>query len=162
MTISNRSRPVPRRNAVTRLVSAASAAHYARSSPTDVAPEEITSIAGERQPLTEGVDVTTDISGRPVRIQWRGRSYTVLKDPLRWFARRRWWLEAHRAERGRPGLVAEEIWRVQLEDEQNTRPLLGSSQYGMPCTVDLGKSRSSGQWRILRFHELPAPPEAVE
>lgn len=159
MTVTHQPHPAPRRSGVTRLVPAAAAARYAeKHSNTSSAPSGPT----DHSPLTQAVDVTTDPEGRPVAVRWDRHSYAVVAEPVRWFARRRWWLEESRAERGREGLVAQEVWRVQLEDDRPGFLRLNSPQTQTHCTVDLSKAMPSGRWRLLRIHETPAEPELVE
>ncbi|WP_243728979.1 hypothetical protein [Nesterenkonia sphaerica] len=131
---------------VTRLVSAETAAAYAQRRSS----EEVTEPSAER--ITEHVDVVLSERGLPVHLWWRERGYDVIAEPLRWFARRRWWAEDARAERGRAGLVSQEVWRIQIQD---------------PCTaerstVDLGRSVPAERWRLLRIHASPQETEAVE
>lgn len=102
--------------------------------------------------LTEAVEVVTDDQDRPVHLWWQNRGYDVVAEPSRWFTRRRWWLEESRAERGRAGLVSQEIWRIQIQDPQNASRR----------TVDLGRSLPTDRWRMLRVHDDPAESEEVE
>ncbi|TLP98003.1 hypothetical protein FEF26_06720 [Nesterenkonia salmonea] len=102
--------------------------------------------------MTEHVEVVVSDQGLPLHLWWRERGYDVVAEPLRWFARRRWWTEEIRAERGRAGLVSQEVWRIQVQD-----PLTAER-----ITVDVGRSLPADRWRLLRIHENPQEPEAVE
>lgn len=111
--------------------------------------------------LTHSLSVETDTVGTPVRVQWHSRWHEVTGEPTRWYQRRRWWLEELRAERGRAGLVASEIWRVQLsvEPAPRTRKLGDDETHQGPeltpglHTVDLSRDPGSGRWRLLYVHE---------
>lgn len=131
---------------VTRLVPAETAVNYARR-PNFGSPP---SAADSR--ITEHVDVVVSDQGLPLHLWWRDRSYDVVAEPLRWFARRRWWTEEARAERGRPGLVSQEVWRIQVQE-----PLTAEK-----TTVDLGRILPADRWRVLRIHETFQDPEPVE
>jgi hypothetical protein len=131
---------------VTRLVSVETAAAYARRRTSE---DTIGSPQGQ---LTEHVEVVVSERGLPLHLWWRERGYDVIAEPLRWFARRRWWAEDSRAERGRAGLVSQEVWRIQIQD-----PLTAER-----TTVDLGRTLPAERWRLLRIHESPQEPEAVE
>lgn len=102
--------------------------------------------------LTEAVEVVTDDQGYPVHLWWQNRGYDVVAEPVRWFDRRRWWVEEARAERGRAGLVSQEIWRIQIQDPRTASR----------STVDVGRSLPADRWRLLRIHEAPTEPEEVE
>lgn len=159
MTTIHQPRPVPQNRGVTRLVPAAAAARYAEKSSNT---SSIARRSAGHPPLSQAVNVTVDSEGRPATVQWDHYSYVVVAQPVRWFARRRWWLEESRAERGREGLVAQEVWRVQLEDNRPGVLRAHSSETETFCTVDLGRSMPSGRWRLLRIHESPAEPERME
>ncbi|WP_243730459.1 hypothetical protein [Nesterenkonia salmonea] len=132
---------------VTRLVSAEAATDYARRNVS-----QATAGASADSRITEHVEVVVSDQGLPLHLWWRERGYDVVAEPLRWFARRRWWTEEIRAERGRAGLVSQEVWRIQVQD-----PLTAER-----ITVDVGRSLPADRWRLLRIHENPQEPEAVE
>ena len=85
-------------------------------------------------------------AGVPERVEWKGRTYVVAAEPVRWFERRRWWTEERRAERGRgAGLVDHEVWRVQVRLARASRsPLL---------TLDISHHLDSGRWRLIQIHD---------
>ncbi|GAA1186146.1 DUF6504 family protein [Nesterenkonia xinjiangensis] len=99
--------------------------------------------------LTEELTVECDETGIPHRLCWRDRWHAVVEEPVRWFERRRWWLEDARVERGRgAGVVDHEIWRLQIRLEAASR--------AVPRTVDLSRHAGSGRWRLLRVHDAAA------
>lgn len=109
--------------------------------------------------FSESVDVSCTPSGQPSRLRWNGQDYEVNGEPLRWYERRQWWVEEHRAPLGSgPGLVDHEIWRVQV-----TRTGASSDPSGQDClTLDLVRHLGSGRWRLLRIHDAlrSTPPES--
>ena len=97
--------------------------------------------------LSLPLEVECDEQDRPARVLLDRRWHRLTEEPLRWFERRRWWLEEPRAERGRAGLVDHEIWRVHLVPD----PHEGESVR----TFDLSRHTGSGRWRLLRDHSRP-------
>ena len=76
--------------------------------------------------MNENVSVSINRTGEPVGFLWRNSSYRVQTKPIRWYARRDWWLEAARVQRGvGPGVLEVEIWRMVAskaeEPEQKTQ-----------------------------------------
>lgn len=96
--------------------------------------------------FTRSVTVGCTTAGVPLRLEWDGRSYVLAAEPVRWYERRRWWVEERRAERGRgAGLVDHEVWRIQVRPElARDAPLL---------TLDISHHRGSGRWRLVRVHD---------
>ncbi|MDD7836884.1 MULTISPECIES: DUF6504 family protein [Paenarthrobacter] len=106
--------------------------------------------------FSESVAVNCSETGQPQEVQWKGTLYTVTNEPVRWFERRQWWVEEHRAPIGAgAGLVDHEIWRVQLQ------PLETGQKDNHTITLDLVRHLGSGRWRLLRIHDA-APARAVE
>jgi hypothetical protein len=96
--------------------------------------------------FTQSVGVERDTHGVPRYLDWNGRRYVVAAEPVRWYERRKWWVEERRAERGRgPGLVDHEIWRLQVR--------LASARTAPLVTLDLAHHRDSGRWRLIRAHD---------
>jgi hypothetical protein len=96
--------------------------------------------------FTQSVGVQCTTSGMPLRLDWDGRTYVVAAEPVRWYERRRWWAEEHRAERGRgPGLVDPEVWRGQVRLER--------ARNAPPVTLDIAHHLDSGRWRLVRVHD---------
>lgn len=63
--------------------------------------------------MDENVSVSINRTGEPVGFLWRNSTYRVRTKPIRWFARRDWWLEAARVQRGVGASVLEvEVWRM--------------------------------------------------
>jgi Family of unknown function (DUF6504) len=104
--------------------------------------------------FSESVDVVCTPAGVPSQLDWAGRHYTVCAEPVRWYERRQWWAEEHRAPLGSgPGLVDSEIWRVQVR------------RSGLPdpetLTLDLTRHVGSGRWRLLRIHDALLPQKSA-
>jgi hypothetical protein len=63
--------------------------------------------------MDENVSVSINRTGEPVGFLWRNSTYRVRTRPIRWFARRDWWLEAARVQRGvGAGVLEVEVWRM--------------------------------------------------
>ncbi|MEN9749517.1 MAG: hypothetical protein RL149_595 [Actinomycetota bacterium] len=63
--------------------------------------------------VDELVAVATNPKGEPIGFNWRDGAYQVLNKPVRWFARREWWVEASRVQRGiGSGVLEVEMWRL--------------------------------------------------
>jgi len=70
--------------------------------------------------VDESVSVTVDRSGDPIGFAWRGVNYLICSKPVRWFARREWWVEAARVQRGiGAGVLEIEMWRVLASDPKD-------------------------------------------
>lgn len=100
--------------------------------------------AEELGTVTKSVAVQLTTAGMPMRVQIKGRVYTVAAEPLHWYERRKWWTEEHRAERGRgAGLVDHEVWQLQVQLSQRA-PLR---------TIELRRHEHSGRWELIRIHD---------
>lgn len=107
--------------------------------------------------FSESVDVACGSDGKPISVQWAGRSYSVCAEPTRWYERRNWWAEESRAPLGSgPGLVDHEIWRVQVLPSTAGVP----GDHEETLTLDLTRHLSSGRWRLLRIHDALRPRTA--
>jgi hypothetical protein len=63
--------------------------------------------------VDENITVAVDKEGDPIGFLWRNGSYLVADKPIRWFARREWWVEAARVQRGiGAGVLEVEMWRL--------------------------------------------------
>ena len=63
--------------------------------------------------VDERVLVSTNRNGEPIAFLWRNSNYRVNTKPVRWFARRDWWIEASRVQRGiGSGVLEVEMWRM--------------------------------------------------
>jgi hypothetical protein len=63
--------------------------------------------------MDENVSVSINRTGEPVGFLWRNSTYRVQTKPIRWFARRDWWLEAATVRRGvGAGVLEVEMWRM--------------------------------------------------
>ncbi|MEY2675391.1 MAG: hypothetical protein RL645_567 [Actinomycetota bacterium] len=96
--------------------------------------------------VDEAVYVATDKVGDPIGFNWRGIAYLVKTKPVRWFARREWWVEAARVQRGiGAGVVEVEMWRLQASPSIANPPGNGSGGQ-----FELIKSADSNVWRLVR------------
>lgn len=69
--------------------------------------------------IDELVNVAVNPAGEPIGFSWRNGAYLVLGKPIRWFARRQWWVESARAQRGiGAGVLEVEMWRLVAEANQ--------------------------------------------
>jgi hypothetical protein len=67
--------------------------------------------------VDEQVAVVVNGTGEPIGFKWRNSSFLVANKPMRWFARRSWWKEAARVQRGIGTDVIEvEMWRLMASD----------------------------------------------
>ena len=75
----------------------------------------------------------------------RGIAYLVKSRPVRWFARREWWVEASRVHRGiGAGVVEVEMWRLQAK---NVDPQAASESSG--GQFELIHSADDNVWRLV-------------
>lgn len=101
--------------------------------------------------FTQSVGVERYPNGMPRFVDWQGRRYVVAAEPVRWYERRRWWVEERRAERGRgDGLIDHEMWRLQVR--------LAAARRAPLVTLDIAHHRDSGRWRLIRVHDGVAAP----
>ena len=67
--------------------------------------------------VDEMVAVSVNPKGEPIGFSWRNGAYLVLNKPVRWFARKEWWVESARAQRGiGAGVLETEMWRFSASD----------------------------------------------
>ena len=67
--------------------------------------------------VDEQIAVAVNGTGEPIGFKWRNASFLVANKPMRWFARREWWSEAARVQRGIGRDVLEvEMWRLMASD----------------------------------------------
>jgi hypothetical protein len=90
--------------------------------------------------VDEQVSVSVNSSGEPIGFQWRNNSYLVLSKPIRWFARKQWWIEAARAQRGiGSGVLEVEMWRLSASKPQET-----------PAQFELIHQAEKNNWQLVR------------
>ncbi|MEN9606467.1 MAG: hypothetical protein RL605_295 [Actinomycetota bacterium] len=95
--------------------------------------------------VDEAVFVATNQGGEPIGFNWRGIAYLVKSRPVRWFARREWWVEASRVHRGiGAGVVEVEMWRLQAK---NVDPQAASESSG--GQFELIHSADDNVWRLV-------------
>ena len=69
--------------------------------------------------VDENVTVAVNVEGQPIGFAWRNANYLVAEKPERWFARREWWVEAARVQRGiGAGVLEVEMWRLMAADHE--------------------------------------------
>ena len=67
--------------------------------------------------INEPVAMVVNGEGEPIGFKWRDGNFLVANKPTRWFARRQWWKEAARVQRGIGVDVIEvEMWRLLASD----------------------------------------------
>ena len=103
------------------------------------------------QRLDENVLVSTNQSGEPVGFLWRDSNYKVRARPVRWFARRDWWLEASRVQRGiGPGVLEVEVWRM-LASKGDEPEAKNKTQFEIAHTQDDANGKNI--WRLVRVYD---------
>lgn len=91
--------------------------------------------------INEVVDVRVNQNGIPVGLIWRGQSYLVANHPIRWFARRDWWRESPRANRGiGAGILEIEMWRFKV------------NQADRSATFELMRNPVGNHWTLIRVY----------
>lgn len=90
--------------------------------------------------VDESVQVKTNRLGEPIGFSWRNGSYRVLTKPERWFARKDWWVEAARVQRGiGAGVLEVEMWRLSAAKESSS-----------PAQFELIHTEIDNQWKLVR------------
>lgn len=85
-------------------------------------------------------EVRCDPAGVPRELTYRGRRYTVVSPPLRWYERRNWWDLDQRAPRDSPrNVVDRQCWSVQAAQRAAV----------VPRTFELLHQESTGCWWVL-------------
>jgi Family of unknown function (DUF6504) len=98
--------------------------------------------------LDENVSVSTNQNGEPVGFLWRDSIYKVSAKPIRWFARRDWWLEASRVQKGiGPGVLEVEIWRMTAAEVATAN----KTQFEIAHTQD--NDGGKNLWRLVRVYD---------
>ena len=91
--------------------------------------------------IDENIAVSVDRNGQPISFLWRGERFAVSDRPVRWYARKEWWLEANRVQRGIGVSVLEvEMWR-----------LVAQSRAKHWVQYDL--RHEENRWRLVRIYE---------
>lgn len=102
--------------------------------------------------VDEAVFVVTNQGGEPIGFNWRGLAYVVKSRPVRWFARREWWVEASRVHRGiGAGVVEVEMWRLQARNvEQPPVEPGATSSSATGGQFELIHSADDNVWRLVQ------------
>jgi hypothetical protein len=94
--------------------------------------------------VDENITVAVDKVGEPIGFAWRNGSYLVSDKPVRWFARREWWVEAARVQRGiGAGVLEVEMWRFMAIETNAKR----KNQY------ELLHFTCDNTWRLVRIFD---------
>lgn len=92
--------------------------------------------------VDEAVEVSIGVTGEPIGFTWQGVHYSVNAKPLRWFARREWWVEAARVQRGiGAGVIEIEMWRVCA--------CVGNGPTGI---FELIYAAETACWKLVRYY----------
>ncbi len=68
---------------------------------------------GKMTRVDEAVTVSVNQNGEPIGFRWRDQCFLVMNRPVRWFARKEWWVESARVQRGiGAGVLETEMWRL--------------------------------------------------
>lgn len=103
--------------------------------------------------VDEKVQVAVNQAGEPIGFSWRGASYLINSKPVRWFARREWWSEAIRVQRGiGVGVLEVEMWRVSAS--KNGPAVSSASEFELLHSLDGAENFGVGgisdsAWRIV-------------
>lgn len=89
----------------------------------------------------EAVSVLCNHDDQPVAFVWRGAQYLVSSRPVRWYARRCWWIDFNSASREDAASLEIEIWRLRASCE------LGSGFF------ELEHIQPEDEWRLVRVLE---------
>jgi hypothetical protein len=93
--------------------------------------------------INENVEVSVDKTGSPIGFSWKGCHYLVNSKPIRWFARKQWWVEAARVQRGiGAGVLEVEMWRMIAAG-----PTKKTGQF------ELVHDTATNTWRLVRVYE---------
>jgi hypothetical protein len=95
--------------------------------------------------VDEKVSVAVNDTGEPIGFSWRNNSYLVNAKPTRWFARREWWVEAARVQRGiGAGVLELEMWRLLASCVDKEKPR---------CQYELLHSALDNEWKLVRIFD---------
>jgi hypothetical protein len=98
--------------------------------------------------IDESVSVVVNPKGEPIGFRWRGSNYLVSSPPTRWFARREWWVDASRVQRGiGSGVLEVEMWRLSADSSVAGGVQTKCAQY------ELVHSTLDNHWRLLRIFD---------
>lgn len=90
----------------------------------------------------ESISVLCNHDDQPVAFVWRGSQYLVSSRPVRWYARRSWWIDFDNANREQGAASLEtEIWRLRASCAQATG------------FFELEHLQPEDEWRLIRVLE---------
>ena len=104
--------------------------------------------------IDEPISVLVNQNTEPIGFSWRGQSYVVRQRPTRWFARKEWWVESARVQRGiGAGSLEVEMWRVLALPVSALD--LDSGEGGLQTLIQflLIHSNDSHSWRLERIFD---------
>lgn len=97
--------------------------------------------------VDEPVFVSVNKTGEPIGFQWRGASYLIGGRPVRWFARREWWVEAARVQRGiGAGVLEVEMWRLLATE------ITSSKRLQVELVHRLDAVSTQHKWQMVRVY----------
>jgi hypothetical protein len=104
------------------------------------------------QSLDEKVLVSTNGSGEPIAFFWRDSKYQVKTKPVRWFARRNWWIEAARVQRGvGAGVLEVEMWRM-AASKSDEPEAAKKAQYEILHSIE-NLDGEKNIWRLVKVYD---------
>lgn len=86
----------------------------------------------------EAVSVLCNHDDQPVAFIWRGIQYLVSSRPVRWYARRCWWIDFESADRNGSASLEIEIWRLRASCDKSTG------------FFELEHLQPEDEWRLVR------------
>ena len=102
--------------------------------------------------IDENVSVSTNQTGEPVGFFWRNSSYRVRTKPIRWFARRDWWIEATRVQRGvGPSVLEVEMWRM-VASKNESVDSVDKTQFEIVHARDSANPEKH-IWRLVKVYD---------
>ncbi len=101
--------------------------------------------------VDENVSVSVNQSGEPIGFRWRENNYLVNAKPVRWFARKQWWVEAARAQRGiGAGVLELEMWRLQASCTEKQKAV---AQFELIHNLPDAAKPDFDAWRLVRIYD---------
>ena len=105
--------------------------------------------------IDEPISVLVNQNTEPIGFSWRGESFVVRQRPTRWFARKEWWVESARVQRGiGAGTLEVEMWRV-LAVPVASLGLAGADESNLQTMTQFQLIHNSEQhtWRLERVFD---------
>ena len=104
--------------------------------------------------IDEPISVLVNQNTEPIGFSWRGQSYVVRQRPTRWFARKEWWVESARVQRGiGAGSLEVEMWRVLALPVSALDLASGEGSLQTLIQFQLIHSNDNHSWRLERIFD---------